>query len=158
MSVSPHEMELLARQINQAHRNAIQAGLTRAGLAEVGHPMLMSVLQMACDRGEGGLCHAQRELAELLCVSPAAVTNSLKSLERGGYIRREPGKQDARRNRVLLTEKGSAAVKDCQAVFEQVSRQMLEGFSEEEKAQLRSFRKRMLHNLRGQDPEQKEEV
>ena len=158
MPVSPHEMELLSRQINQAHHSAIRNGLARAGLAEVGHPMLMSVLQMTCDQGEDGLCHAQRELAEQLRVSPAAVANSLKSLEKGDYIRREPGKQDARRNRVILTEKGRSAVKNCQTVFEEVSRQMLEGFSEEEKELLLSFRQRMLNNLRGQDPEKLQET
>ena len=158
MPVSPQEIELLARQINQAHRIAVHSRLTAAGLSEVGHPMLLSILESTqCVDGPGG-CHAQRELAELLHISPAAVANSLKSLEKGGYIRRQPSAGDARRNHVLLTEKGAEAVRGCHQVFEEVTAQMLEGFSEEEKAQMLSFRRRMLNNLRGEAPASKEET
>ena len=134
MPVSPQEMELLARQINQAHRAAVHARLCAAGLSEVGHPMLLSILESTqCVDGPRG-CHAQRELADLLHISPAAVANSLKSLE-----------------------KGAEAVRSCHQIFEEVANQTLEGFSQEEKAQLLSFRRRMLHNLRGEVPASKEE-
>ena len=39
------ELEMLSRQINQAHRSAVQAELNAAGLGEVGHPMLLTILQ-----------------------------------------------------------------------------------------------------------------
>ena len=144
---SPHEMELLARQINQAHRAAVQTEMASAGLSEVGHPMLLTILQSSSGAEGGGQCGAQRDLAELLHISPAAVANSLKSLEKGGYIQRKPSQGDARRNLVTLTEKGSAAVKECDRVFERVSARMLEGFSQEERDQLMAFRRRMLDNL-----------
>ena len=144
---SQHELDLLSRQINQAHRAAVQCEMSAAGLNEVNHPMLLFILQSNGEGDEEGRCQAQRELAEMLHVSPAAVANSLKCLEKGGYIRREPGQQDARRNRVILTEKGSAAVDGCQAVFERVNDRMLDGFSEEEREQLLTFRRRMLRNL-----------
>ena len=149
--VSSHEMELLARQINQAHRTAVQEELAAAGLSEVGHPMLLTILESSGKGEPGCQCHAQRELAELLHISPAAVANSLKSLERGGYIHRQPSTGDARRNLVLLTDKGAAAVKDCYRAFERVSGRMLEGFSEAEREQLLAFRRRMLKNLSKQD-------
>ena len=149
--VTSHEMELLARQLNQAHRTAVQAELAAAGLSEVGHPMLLTILQSSCCTEGECQCHAQRDLAELLHISPAAVANSLKSLEKGGYIRRRPSQGDARRNLVTLTEKGAAAVKDCDRVFERVGARMLEGFSQEEQAQLMAFRRRMLDNLRKKD-------
>lgn len=144
--VSTREMELLARQLNQAHRAAVQAELAAAGLGEVGHPMLLAILHSSCQENPEGECHAQRELAELLHITPAAVANSLKSLEKGGYIRRRPG-PDARRNQVLLTEKGRRAVDACQQAFESVSRRMLAGFSPQETELLLSFRRRMLDNL-----------
>lgn len=153
MSASPREMEILARQINQAHRMAVQAEMNAAGLGEVGHPMLLSILERY---GSCGGCQAQKELAELLHVSPAAVATSLKSLEKGGYIRREPGAGDARRNQVILTEKGAESVRACHQVLEHVASRMLRGFSEQEREQLVSFRRRMLENLRA-NPEEKEE-
>ena len=153
MSVSSREMEILSRQITQIHRAVVQAEMNAAGLGEVGHPMLLSILESYSDCGG---CRAQKELAELLHVSPAAVAMSLKSLEKGGYIRREPGVGDARRNQVILTEKGVESVRACRRVLEDVSSRMLRGFSEQEREQLVSFRRRMLDNLRA-NPEEKEE-
>lgn len=155
MEASFHEMDLLSRQLNQAHRAAVQAELNAAGLSKVGHPMLVSILQSAGEDPEGQ-CQAQRELADLLHVSPAAVANSLKCLERDGYIRREPWQKDARRNRVLLTPKGDSAVEGCRDVFRRVSARMLAGFSSEELALLAQFQRRMLNNLTSPDSHEKE--
>lgn len=147
MTISSHQLELLSRQINQAHRSAVDAELAARGLREIGHPMLLSILQSSSGTDKEGACHAQRELAELLHISPAAVANSLKSLEKSGYIRRQPG-QDARKNQVILTVKGRQAVEGCQAVFETIACQMLRGFSPEESEQFLSFQRRILSNLR----------
>ena len=149
--VSHQELELLSRQINQAHRTAVQAHLARAGLSEVGHPMLLTILKSG-ETDPQAQCCAQRELAELLYISPAAVANSLKSLEKGGYVRREPCRDDARRNQVLLTDKGRQAVEGCCQVFQTVSDRMLDGFTPEERSQLLAFRQRMLNNLRAAVP------
>ena len=146
MEASFHEMVLLSRSLSNAHRAAVQAELNAAGLEKVGHPLLVSILQSA-DEDPEGQCQAQRELADLLHVSPPAVANSLKCLERDGYVRREPWPRDARRNRVILTEKGAAAVEGCREVFVRVSDRMLAGFSREELALLAQFQRRMLDNL-----------
>ncbi len=150
-----HEMDLLSRQFNQTHRAAVQAELNAAGLGEVGHPMLVSILQSA-EADPESQCQAQRELADLLHVSPPAVANSLKCLERDGYIRREPWQKDARRNRVILTEKGAAAVEGCRDVFRRVSARMMAGFTPEELQQLAQFQRRMLDNLTHPDSHEKE--
>ena len=138
---------MLERQLHQARQGAIQAELTAAGLQEVGHPMLLCVLGITGEQHPDAPVRTQRELARLLHVSPAAVTTSLQSLERKGYILREPGDGDARCNRVLLTDKGRQAVKDCLACLQRVSRRMYAGFTTEEQAIMRSFYLRMLDNL-----------
>ena len=51
MAAFAQEMELLSRQLSQAHRAAIQAELLAAGLEEVNHPMLVSLLQCAGSPG-----------------------------------------------------------------------------------------------------------
>ena len=152
MEVSFHEMELLSRSLSNAHRSAVQAELNAAGLEKVGHPMLVSILQSADEDPEGQF-QAQRELADLLHVSPPAIANSLKCLERDGYVRREPWPEDARRNRVILTEKGAAAVQGCRNVFRRVSDRMMAGFSPEELEQLAQFQRRMLDNLNSNEKE-----
>ena len=100
---------------------------------------------------------SQRDMARALDISPAAVTNSLKSMEQSGYVSRAPEQEDARRNRVELTEKGRSAVEECEQAFLAVSRRMLAGFTPEEQALLVEFRGRMLNNLRGSAPAPKEE-
>lgn len=148
------QLELLSQQVHQAHRNAVAAELAARGLSEVGHPMLMTILKYL-EVGERGC--SQRELAQMLHISPAAVANSLKSMEKIGYIRREPEPEDARRNRVFLTEKGRNAVEGCEAAFLAVSERMLAGFTMEEQELLTRFRSRMLQNLRGMAPGSEEE-
>ena len=144
--------ELLEILIAQSKKmDQMQAELNAAGLEKVGHPMLVSILQSADEDPEGQF-HAQRELADLLHVSPAAVANSLKCLERDGYVRREPWQRDARRNRVSLTDKGRRAVEKCGESFRAVDERMLSGFSPEEKEQLTGFFTRMIDNLGGVEP------
>ena len=135
------DLGLLEHQLHLARQNAIQTE------QEVGHPMLMCILHTAGARGADG--QTQRELAQLLHVSPAAVATSLKSLEKKGYICREPEPGDARRNRVTLTDKGQRAVDDCFACLQRVTRRAFTGLSNEEQAVLRGFYLRMLDNLRG---------
>lgn len=154
MESADQKLELLSRQLHRAHRAAVGAELARRGLSEV-NPLLVSILrhlEQSCERGV-----SQRELAQMMRVSPAAVTNSLKIMERGGYIHRTPQEEDARRNRVELTEKGRAAVEGCEAAFLSVSQRMLAGFTPEEQRMLGDFRSRMLQNLRGETPREKEE-
>ena len=155
MNTEYSQLELLARQLHQAHRNAVSAELTARGLGEIGHPMLMTILKQVEQAPEHTV--SQRALADVLHISPAAVANSLKSMEKGGYIRREPVEEDARRNRVLLTDKGREAVEGCEAVFVAVEQRMFTGFTSEERSLLAGMRKRMLKNLRENTPEIKEE-
>ena len=72
---------------------------------------------------------------------------SLKSLERLGYVEKRLDDRDNRRNRVAITEKGEAAVKQCHEVFAEVDRRMLEGFDLQEKEELDRLHRKMLENL-----------
>lgn len=146
------QTELLNQQLHQAHRNAVNSELSAQGLGEIGHPMLLTILKSFGNDDCTCSCPSQQDLAKRLHISPAAVANSLKSLEKGEYIRREPVQGDARRNQVLLTEKGRRAVEGCQRAFETVSQRMLTGFTPEENETLLVFRQRMLDNLRDAYP------
>lgn len=154
MTASVQRLELLSQQIHQAHRCAIGAEMARRGLSEV-NPLILAILQHVEESEQRSF--SQRDLARMLHISPPAVTNSLKAMEKSGYIARQPEQDDARRNRILLTDKGRAAVKKCEAAFLAVSERMLAGFSPEEQELLTDFRVRMIANLRGNAPAQKEE-
>ena len=119
---------LLFHQLNRAHHNATLAQMARHNVQDVGNPMLLFILAQCAEQPEGTV-PSQKKLAELLHVSPATVANSLKSLERGGYVRKEPDPSDARCNRVYITDKGLQAVQTCVTVFDTVDQQVLRGFS-----------------------------
>lgn len=142
-----HPAILLFHQLNRAYHNATLAQMAQHNVQDVGNPMLLFILAQCAEQPEGTV-PSQKKLAELLHVSPATVANSLKSLERGGYVRKEPDPSDARCNRVYITDKGLQAVQTCVTVFDTVDQQVLRGFSPAELELLRDFNQRMLDNLR----------
>lgn len=131
-------------QLNQAKRNATMAALAAKGLQDVGQPRILFLLG---EETEDGTLPTQWELAQSLNVSPATVANSLKSLERMGYVARQPDPEDRRKNRISITEKGRDARARCIDVFDWIDGQIYTGFSHEELEQLKQFHLRMLHNL-----------
>ena len=153
MPTSFRRLELLEQQIHHAHRAAVSEELEQRGLREV-NPLILAMLKHVEQAGAESF--SQRDLARMLDISPAAVTNSLKTMEQKGYILRTPEEGDARRNRMALTDAGRGAVQGCEEAFSTVRKRMLEGFTPEEQELLAQFRERMLNNLRG-TPGQKEE-
>ena len=55
--------------------------------------------------------------------------------------------RDNRRNRVAITEKGKAAVKQCFQVCHEIDRRMMEGLSLQEKEDLDRLHRKLLDNL-----------
>ena len=140
---------MLFHALHRVHANTIQAELNARGLSDVGSPLILFMLD---HHGEGGEIASQRELAQTLQVSPAAIATSLKSLERMGYVEKRPDEQDNRRNRVLITEKGKNAVQQCFAVFQEIDRRMMEGLTDQERDDLDRLNRKMLENLGGWNP------
>lgn len=128
----------------RAHHNAAHARLSKHGVGEVGSPRLLHVLRVCQEKGE---TPSQRELADLLHISPATIATSLKSLERNGYVVREVDPADCRRNLISITPKAIQAMEEIQKVFDSVDQDMLSDFTEEEITRLNQFHLRMLQNL-----------
>lgn len=137
---------MLFHVLHRTHVNALQTELHARGLADVGAPMILFILDHHGDHGE---IASQRELAQALRVSPATIATSLKSLERLGYVEKRVDEKDARRNRVLITEKGKAAVQQCFAVFHDIDLRMMAGLTVQEQEELDRLHRKMLNNLGG---------
>lgn len=135
----------LFHSLHRAHRNAVLSALSAKGLADVGQPMILFLLEQT---EAGSEMPAQKDLAERLHVTPATIANSLKSLERMGYITKSTDARDGRKKRVSITEKGRAAVRGCEEVFHSVDEQMHRGLSPEENEELLRCERIMLENLR----------
>lgn len=140
----PSKTGMVFHSLFRAHHNAAQARLTKRGVGDVGSPRLLHVLRDCQERGE---TPSQRELADLLRVTPATIATSLKSLERNGYVVREIDPGDSRRNLISITDKAVEAMEAAHQVFDTVDRDMLHGFTPEEVEQLDRYHLRMLENL-----------
>lgn len=89
----------------------------------------------------------QRDLAEHTRVTPATISGTLKRMERAGLIQRTGDESDARVSIVQLTEKGESCSEEAVRLFTQTDTDMLQGFSEEELAQLKGYLQRMSENV-----------
>lgn len=90
---------------------------------------------------------SQKEIAETMGISPAAVAATLKRLEREGYIARSVPGEDNRRNEIRITEQGLRKVAESREIFESVDRATFAGFSEEEMNTLLGFLSRIDQNF-----------
>ena len=138
---------------NRKHRMLIDSCVKDIGIPHTQHRILMHL-------AKHGKLPSQKELAEHLKVTPAAVTGAIKSIEREGYVLRSLG-HDNRFMEISITEKGRNLVKLTKDVFSQNDISLFEGFSEEdlnnyvkclEKMQINIDRKLdVIHNSKGKD-------
>ena len=128
-------------RIMRRHHACVERQIGSLGIHHSQHRVLMHLAR------RGGEPPSQRELAERLGVSPAAVTTILQRLEKEGYISRAITDEDNRRHEIRITERGLAKVLEGREIFETTDRSMFEGFSEEEMATLISFMERIDQNL-----------
>ena len=84
---------------------------------------------------EDGL--TQSQLAERLRVSAPAVTKVVRSLERGGLVRRAPDESDGRVVRVQLTERGRALEAPITAAWYAVEAELFAELSPKQRDALR---------------------
>lgn len=75
---------------------------------------------------------SQKELARVFNVSTAAIANTMKNLEKGGYICRAADEEDTRKNIIKITEKGRNIVEISKNEFDAVDKEMFKGITEEQ--------------------------
>ena len=128
-------------RVMRRHHACVERRIGDLGIHHGQHRMLM---KLACRQGD---IPSQKELAEIMGVSPAAVTTTLKKLEREEYISRSMTDEDNRKNEIRITEKGLSKVVESRAVFESTDTEMFAGFTPEEIATFISFMERLDRNL-----------
>ena len=126
-----------------AHRmqNDLRPRLAALGLSP-GQPKVLRCL------ATHGPC-SQRMLADYCEVDPSAICRVLDSMERAGLLCRRPSKNDRRTDEVAITEKGRRVFVAAERSFQACEDQLLQGFSEEERARLQQMLTRMYRNLGG---------
>ncbi len=106
------------------HRNLIDLRVGAIGIPRTAHRALMHL-------AKNGHLTSQRELAEHLEITPAAVTGVIQRLESEGYIKRSLG-TDNRFNEISITDKGRETVELSREAFRNIDRSMFDGLEDEE--------------------------
>lgn len=128
-----------------AQRTFLRAGHRQTGLG-AGQPKLLAYIARhpAC---------TQRELAAYYDLDAAGVSRMLDGLERSGSITVAPDPADRRAKHLRATPAGERSLVIWQGHCEQLEREMLAGFSPEERTAFAGFLERVYLNLRGKAPD-----
>lgn len=133
-------------RVSHMHHAAIEGRVSKLGFHHSQHRMLMHLARYEH-------IPSQKELADAMGISPAAVATTLKRLEKEGYIARTVTDEDNRRNEIRITDAGIAAVGESRALFEAVDRRMFSGLTEEELKTFTALLERMRDNLCDETPD-----
>ncbi len=87
------------------------------------------------------------ELAELLEVTPATITNMVKRMEKAGFVKRKGDPHDERVKRVWLTDQGEGKVQDLHDVVGRLQAISFGDFTEVEKEQFKHLMEKILSNM-----------
>ena len=89
----------------------------------------------------------QRDLEKEFDITRSTASKNVDLLVENGFIIREQVDYDARLKKLVLTEKAKEVFKIMRNDRAALEAQMLRGFSDDEKKQLRGFLKRLASNL-----------
>lgn len=134
-----HAVEMMI-QTEHMHRIMIESRAKEIGLHRTQHRILMHLARH-------GRLPSQKELAEHLGITPAAVTIALKKIEHDGYVERTLG-QDNRYNELGITEKGREIVKKTRRLFSEADSAIFSDFTEQELCLYTAFLEKMQKNIR----------
>ena len=124
---------------NRMHRRAIESVVDDIGIHRSRHQVLMNLSKRAFS--------SQKEMAEHLGVTQAAVAVSLSKLERDGLIKRKTG-EDGRFNEISITAKGIDIVERSRTHFLEIDSKVFEGCTDEELEAFSRCLDKMQENLK----------
>lgn len=135
-----YEAVNLLIQINRAHKKVIDSCVcSRIGIHRTQHIILMHLAGR-------GVTPSQKEIADHLGITPAAVTGALQKLESDGYITRSIG-NDNRYNEITLTDMGRKVVSETKLLFSDIDAEMFSDFSERELSDFITSLKKIQNNI-----------
>lgn len=96
-------------------------------------------------RHQDGISHSQ--LAEEIGITPATVSNTIKRMEKAGFVVRRRDAEDERVSQVYLTDLGRSIISKVETSLQQMNDIVITGFSEDEQSTLCNYLDRILENL-----------
>lgn len=89
----------------------------------------------------------QKEIAEAMEVSPAAMTGTVKKLEKSGYVTKTVVDRDNRQNQITLTPQGAELLKRGKQQFDEINQKMFVGIDSADLVCFARCLQRMEENL-----------
>lgn len=126
-------------QICRLNRGLMHNLVGAIGLHQ-GQPYVLKLLWQ-----EDGRTHS--DLGAHLHVSAATISNTVKRLEKAGFVERRADPADERVSRVYLTDAGREIQHDVQRLWQAFETQALAGFSEQEVGFFQGFLTRLHDNM-----------
>ena len=126
--------------VAKTHHSIIESKTKDVGMHRSTHMMLRCLSE--CETPP-----TQKEIAEKLGISAAAVAVTLDKLEGEEYVEKLPLDDDRRANRVKITERGRAALASTDEIFRTVDSATFEGLSEDDIAALCKYLDKVRENL-----------
>lgn len=123
------------------HRAYCDRLVHKVGMHRNQHKILM---MLSCRKEKP----SQKELAQRLEISTAAVAVIIKKLEQSGYITKTSAQKDGRFNEIEITEKGREVVEETKEFFAACDRMLFAGFTEPEMTELETYFERIGKNLK----------
>lgn len=122
------ELRYIIRSIAHAdrmHHCCIEKRIQQLGIHRSQHMILMYL-------AHNEQVSSQKELAKVFHVSTAAIANTIKNLEKNGYICRITDEEDTRKNIINITPKGREIVEISKNEFDAVDKEMFKGVTNEQ--------------------------
>ena len=132
-------MENSIARVIRLYFNRTQDRLSEYGLFR-GQPPILALL--VADDGM-----SQKTIADRLDLSPATVTVTLKRMEKSGLVTRKMDEHDQRVLRVHITAKGREMFEKSEQTMIDVTEEILDGFTAEERRTFHDFIARMADNM-----------
>lgn len=119
-----HNFHRELRHMLRVHHAVCESRVKALGIHPAQHMLLMHL-------AEKSEISSQKELAEHMHISPAALAVSLGKLEAGGYIEKEVSECDNRVKTLSITAKGRAMVADSKRIFDGIDAKTFDGVPDE---------------------------
>jgi DNA-binding MarR family transcriptional regulator len=134
------ELTLAINACSRSSRNALERSMEGAGVGRtIGRSTVLRALYFA-----DGKPLSHNELGKQLRVTPATVTSMVNGLEKDGLVRRTQGEADRRTSYVAMTDDGREVCERLLPMVPNLSADLWQGFSPEERQHLLGLLLRFL--------------
>ena len=130
--------------VNRLRRIMVEEQVSRLGIHCSQHHMLMLIAH------NKNIC--QKDIAQKLEISSAAVAVTLNKPEAAELIVRNPSFDDARMNYITITDKGNEILKATKEMFRDIDEKAFEGITDEDMEVMDRLLEKMTENLKAISP------